>query len=109
MYPSASGGLQCRMKPGGRCSGIAHFSLPDSHLSTLHLKSLSVVAIIFQSFFFLGLAIVFFQECFVFVFVLLVVVLFLLAELSIEEDASKVRLSAASFSRVVSILLPGEE
>jgi hypothetical protein len=50
---------------------------------------LSVVAIIFQSFFFLGLAIVFFRECFV--FVLLVVVLFLLAAvLSIEEDASKV-------------------
>jgi hypothetical protein len=96
------------MKPGGRCSGIAHFSLPDGHLSTLHLKSLSVVAIIFQSFFFLGLAIVFFRERFV--FVLFVVVLFLLvAVLSIEEDASKVRLSAASYSRVVNILLPGEE
>jgi hypothetical protein len=41
---------------------------------------------------------------------LLVVVLFLLvAVLSIEEDASKARLSAASFSRVVNILLPGEE
>lgn len=55
MYPSGSGGLQCRMKPGGGCLGIAHFSLPDGHLSTLHLKSLSVVAIIFQSFFFFGL------------------------------------------------------
>jgi hypothetical protein len=99
------------MKPGGRgCSGIAHFSLPEGgHLSTLHLKSLSVVAIIFQSFFFLGLAIVFFRECFV--FVLLVVLLFLLAAvLSIaEEDASKERLSAASISRVVNMLLPGEE
>jgi hypothetical protein len=75
------------MKPGRGCLGIVHFSLPDGHLSTLHLKTLSVVAIIFLSFFFLGLAIVFFQERFV--FVLLVVVLFILAAvLSIKEDAS---------------------